>query len=235
MSSTATFLTFVLLSAPSLKGQEPASIDGITFANHPSTLYVPVREVSKALDMPLGITKEGRIQLAGIKLAAKGRTLRKGQRLIPLRALKRWKADLSWNPAKQEAKVTRMGKSVSVRLGAKHVVIEKTTQRLIAKQGKRTVLDTRVSTGRAGYRTPNGTFKVGLKRRFHRSTLYDDAPMPFSVQVVGDIFIHGYTSVPKAPASHGCIRLPLNGTAEYFFDWVEPGTAVNVKGKWGKK
>lgn len=216
MSSTASVFALLVLSSPASIGQKTAILDGITFAHHPSTLYIPVREASLVLKMPLGFTKEGRIQLAGIKLAKEGKSMPNGQRLIPLRALKRWDATLSWNKAKQEAGVTWAGKSMTVRLGEKHVQIDKGTQRLVAKQGKRTVLDSKVSTGRAGYRTPGGEFKVGLKRRFHRSTLYDDAPMPFSVQVVGDIFIHGYTAVPGRPASHGCIRLPLNGTAEYF-------------------
>ncbi len=44
------------------------------------------------------------------------------------------------------------------------------------------ILKTNISTGRRGKRTPNGTFSAGpYKARMHRSNLYDDAPMPWSV------------------------------------------------------
>jgi lipoprotein-anchoring transpeptidase ErfK/SrfK len=96
------------------------------------------------------------------------------------------------------------------------------------------VLESRVSTGRKGKRTPNGSFRVGVKWRMHRSRLYDNAPMPYSVQVHGNYFIQGFASVPPYPASRGCIRLPLtNGNpAKQFFEWVEPGTPVEIVGEW---
>src|SRR5437870_4620358 len=61
-----------------------------------------------------------------------------------------------------------------------------------------------------------------------------DAPMPLSVQISGNYFIHGFSSVPRRPMSHGCIRLPLeNGNpAKQFFDWVEPGTPIEIIGEW---
>jgi lipoprotein-anchoring transpeptidase ErfK/SrfK len=64
----------------------------------------------------------------------------------------------------------------------------------------------------------------------HRSSRYHNAPMPWSVQVRGHVFIHGFTSVPRYPASHGCIRLPLDegNPAKFFYEWIEPGTPVKV-------
>jgi lipoprotein-anchoring transpeptidase ErfK/SrfK len=55
--------------------------------------------------------------------------------------------------------------------------------------------------------------------------------MPWSVQITGNIFVHGFTSVPRAPASHGCIRLPLDegNPAKLFFDWVDRGTPVHIR------
>jgi lipoprotein-anchoring transpeptidase ErfK/SrfK len=121
--------------------------------------------------------------------------------------------------------------------GAKRVVIDKTVQRLFAYEGDRLVLESRVSTGRGGRRTPSGNFTVGIKLRMHYSRLYDNAPMPWSVQVNGNFFIHGFTYVPDRPASHGCIRLPLDGDnpAKTFFDWVETGTPVTITGEWAGK
>ncbi len=118
--------------------------------------------------------------------------------------------------------------------GPKRVVIDKTHQMLRAYEGEQLILESRISTGREGRRTPNGQFNVGVKWRMHYSTLYNDAPMPYSVQVSGNYFVHGYSSVPNRPASHGCIRLPLTGSnpAREFFEWVEPGTPIAIVGRW---
>ena len=97
--------------------------------------------------------------------------------------------------------------------------------------GDKLVLESPVSTGKEGHATPNGTFAAGEKFRMHHSDLYDNAPMPYSVQIGGGYFIHGFSSVPAHPASHGCIRLPME-QAKQFFDWVEPGTPAIVTGKW---
>jgi lipoprotein-anchoring transpeptidase ErfK/SrfK len=120
---------------------------------------------------------------------------------------------------------------------AKRVVVDKTTQTLVAYEGDKVVIQSRVSTGRAGRRTPSGNFTAGEKHRMHYSRLYDNAPMPWSVQVNGNYFIHGFSSVPDRPASHGCIRMPLTGDnpAKRFFDWVEPGTPIVITGEWAGK
>ena len=112
---------------------------------------------------------------------------------------------------------------------AKRVEINLTEQRLRAYEGRRLVLNTNISSGR-NRATPTGRFKAGYKDADHYSSLYHNAPMPWSVQVSGNIFIHGFTSVPDYPASHGCIRLPLTGRnpAKRFFEWVEAGTPIAI-------
>lgn len=119
--------------------------------------------------------------------------------------------------------------------GGKWVVIDKSQQMLRAYEGKRLVLESRVSTGREGKETPNGRFHAEAKFPMHRSRLYHNAPMPYSVQIAGNYFIHGFSSVPNRPASHGCIRLPLGGEnpALKFYNWVDRGTPVMIVGKWG--
>jgi lipoprotein-anchoring transpeptidase ErfK/SrfK len=44
----------------------------------------------------------------------------------------------------------------------------------------------------------------------------------------GGIAIHGATSVPPEPASHGCVRIPM-GPAEWFPHHVGVGTPVHVR------
>lgn len=117
---------------------------------------------------------------------------------------------------------------------AKRVEIDKTHQTLRAYEGDRLVFQSRVSTGRWDRSTPSGSFRAGGKYRMHYSRLYQNAPMPFSVQVNGNVFIHGFSYVPARPASHGCIRLPLGdgNPAKRFYEWVEEGTPVEIFGKW---
>jgi len=117
---------------------------------------------------------------------------------------------------------------------AKRVEIDKTTQTLRAYEGDRLVFQSRISTGKWDKSTPNGHFAAGGKERMHYSRLFKNAPMPYSVEVTGDVFIHGFSSVPRQPASHGCIRLPLAGDnpAKRFYEWVEYGTPIEITGRW---
>lgn len=117
---------------------------------------------------------------------------------------------------------------------AKRVEIDKTHQTLSAYEGDKLVLQTHVSTGKWDKSTPNGHFQAGDKFLMHYSKLFNNAPMPYSVEVNGNVFIHGFTSVPRQPASHGCIRLPLDGDnpAKRFYEWVERGTPIDISGQW---
>jgi lipoprotein-anchoring transpeptidase ErfK/SrfK len=75
-----------------------------------------------------------------------------------------------------------------------------------------------VSTARAGKVTPIGTFRPQRMEPFHRSSLYDGAPMPWSIFFSGNYAIHGTTAVDRlgSPASAGCIRLaPENAERLY--------------------
>lgn len=70
------------------------------------------------------------------------------------------------------------------------------------------IAETPVSTGIKGRETPLGVFSVLQKEQWHRSNLYDDAPMPYMQRLTWDgIALHGGV-VPRYPASHGCVRMP---------------------------
>jgi lipoprotein-anchoring transpeptidase ErfK/SrfK len=117
---------------------------------------------------------------------------------------------------------------------AKHVIVDKTHQQLRAYEGNHLVLECRISTGKWSRSTPTGHFQAGDKSRMHYSRLYHHAPMPYSVHVCGNVFIHGFSYVPAWPASHGCIRVPLDGNnpAKRFYAWVDPGTPIDIIGEW---
>jgi hypothetical protein len=77
----------------------------------------------------------------------------------------------------------------------------------------------KVSTGRAGYDTPTGTFRPFRMERDHFSKEWDDAPMPYSIFFTPDGHaIHGSLETRRLgrAVSHGCIRLdPRNAAVLY--------------------
>jgi hypothetical protein len=94
-----------------------------------------------------------------------------------------------------------------------------------------------VSTGRPGYDTPNGTYKVNRMDADHFSQEWDNAPMPHTMffDLHGHA-IHGFFDVKHLglPVSHGCVRLaPANATI--LFDLVKAegmaNTSVTVAGR----
>jgi hypothetical protein len=76
-----------------------------------------------------------------------------------------------------------------------------------------------VSTGRAGYDTPNGAFKPNRMDADHLSQEWDNAPMPHSIffDLRGHA-IHGFldTSRIGSAASHGCVRLSPDHAATLY-------------------
>lgn len=65
------------------------------------------------------------------------------------------------------------------------------------------------STGKPGHSTPTGVFVILQKDRDHRSSTYNNAPMPNMQRLTWDgVALHA-GNLPGYPASHGCVRLPL--------------------------
>jgi len=56
--------------------------------------------------------------------------------------------------------------------------------------------------------TPLGVFPILMMDADHHSSLYDDAPMPYTMRLTGDgVSIHG-SKVEKGYATNGCIGIP---------------------------
>ena len=133
-----------------------------------------------------------------------------------------------------------------VNLGSQHAYFYK---------GKTVIGQSTISTGRRGYETPPGHYRVTQKDEHHVSSIYGDfvganghvvkanvnstkdrrpsgtqfvgAPMPYFLRFTSAYGMHaGY--VPRYRASHGCIRMPT-GMAKRFFHAAEIGTPVIVK------
>ena len=143
----------------------------------------------------------------------------------------------------------------SVPAGKPRIVIDLDQQQAFFYKGDKLAGVSIVSTGREGWDTPPGEFKIVEKDRDHFASLFGDyvdangqvvaqnvdrskdpkppgavfqgAPMPYFMRIHGGTGMHaGY--LPGYPASHGCIRLPKE-MAVHFFENAVVGTPVTVR------
>ena len=139
--------------------------------------------------------------------------------------------------------------------GKPRIVIDLDEQRAYFFKGDQIVGVSVVSTGREGYDTPAGEFRITEKDPKHVSSLYGNyvdqsgqvvmenveaskdprprgtvfqgASMPYFLRIHDGIGMHaGY--LPGYPASHGCIRLPEKMAVE-FFQHAAVGTPVEIR------
>ncbi|MDO7841807.1 L,D-transpeptidase family protein [Sphingomonas immobilis] len=89
------------------------------------------------------------------------------------------------------------------------IVISIADQKLYVYRGATLLAVSAVSTGKPGHDTPTGEFKILQKQVDHKSSLYDDAPMPYMQRLTWDgVAIHAGRD-PGFADSHGCVRVPL--------------------------
>lgn len=207
----------------------------VTFAAQPGVVYVPLRPLAEPLGWQIEWSdEEEQVTISGRAITERS-IYRNEQRIsfikltsLPfLNVLVEEAGEGIWNLSQEE-------KQALVKAGERRVEINLSEQKLMAFQGPYLVLTTNVSTGRRGFGTPTGKYKAQSKARHRVSRTYDNAPMPYSVQLKGGYFIHGSGSVPRRPASHGCVRMPLTGDnpARLFFNWVEIGTPIEIRRDW---
>ena len=138
--------------------------------------------------------------------------------------------------------------------GSPSITIDLGEQKAFFYKDGRLVGVSMISSGREGYRTPPGQYKVLQKSKDHVSNLYGDyvdhggnvvvanvgvkrdpkppgskfrgAPMPYFLRFHGGYGLHaGF--LPGFAASHGCVRMPER-MAQIFFANVSHGTPVRV-------
>lgn len=87
-----------------------------------------------------------------------------------------------------------------------------------------------VSTARSGKITPTGVYQPEFLSRNHRSSRYNNAPMPFAIFYDGHYAIHGTDQVKRLgrPASAGCVRLHPDN-AKILFNMVKWEGMENMK------
>ena len=108
------------------------------------------------------------------------------------------------------------------------LIVSLPDQKISVYKGTQLVTTSRVSSGKAGYRTPSGVFSILEKRRRHYSNLYGGAPMPHMQRLTwSGVALHASGSVPGYPASHGCVRLRPS-FARQLFGFTESGAHVII-------
>jgi hypothetical protein len=139
--------------------------------------------------------------------------------------------------------------------GSPSIVIDLSEQTSSFYKGSKLVGVSAISTGREGFATPTGSYKILEKKADYASNLYGDyvdaagnvvvknvgikkdpmppgtsfrgAPMPYWMRLTnGGVGMHrGF--LPGVPDSHGCIRMPEK-MVKIFFANVLVGTPVRV-------
>ena len=139
--------------------------------------------------------------------------------------------------------------------GASRIVVDLSDQRAYFYKGDEVVGESKCSSGKKGFRTPPGEYRITQKNLHHRSNLYGTivgadggtvksdadmskmklpegctfagAKMPFYMRFHNGYGLHA-GRVPNYPASHGCVRLP-SFMAGHFFKHSVVGTPVTVR------
>ena len=139
--------------------------------------------------------------------------------------------------------------------GRPKIVVHLHEQRAYFYKGKQLVGESNISTGKKGYETPPGKYRVIQKDADHISSeygdyidedgfiiqknisarkdpkppgaIFDGAKMPYFLRFTRGYGMHaGF--VPRYRASHGCIRMPAE-MARHFFEAADEDTPVIVK------
>lgn len=107
------------------------------------------------------------------------------------------------------------------------VVVSLTEQRAYVYRNGMQIGYTTVSTGKPGHETPTGIFTILQKDKDHRSSKYNNAPMPYQERLTWDgVALHA-GGLPGYPESHGCVHLPSR-FAEDLFAITSLGATVVV-------
>jgi hypothetical protein len=89
------------------------------------------------------------------------------------------------------------------------IIVSLNDQHMRVYRGTEMIASSNISSGKKGHTTPTGIFSVLQKNKHHRSNIYNNARMPYMQRLTwSGIALHASNSVPRHPASHGCVRMP---------------------------
>ncbi len=149
---------------------------------------------------------------------------------IPRAATRRWIVVALLAVATVAAPATGSAKA------QKAIVVSISQQMLWAYKGDKVVLSSYVSTGRAGFDTPLGSYAVLTKLPSQtmegviRGEYYNVPDVPSVLYFTnGGHALHGtyWHNNFGIPMSHGCVNLPLD-VADWLYNWAPVGTPVLI-------
>jgi hypothetical protein len=139
--------------------------------------------------------------------------------------------------------------------GEPSIVIDLSDQKASFYRGSKLVGVSAISSGREGYGTPTGSYKITQKNPNHVSNLYGDyvnaqgdvlvknvskgkdpippggifagSPMPYFMRLNRTAVGMHQGFLPGVPDSHGCIRMPER-MVKIFFENAPTGTSVKI-------
>ena len=104
----------------------------------------------------------------------------------------------------------------------RHVEADLSRQVLALIDGGKVVRIYPTSSGKASTPTVLGSYRV-----YRKTPGTNSLGMLDSLYFIRGYAIHGYASVPPYPASHGCLRIPIQN-ARTVYDWLRGGDGVIV-------
>ena len=150
-------------------------------------------------------------------------------------------SDAGWLVAREDVRLaTPKRRPSSVEPGERWIHVDLDEQVLVAYEGDRAVFVTLVSTGKAGYETPRGQYRVRRKFVSRRMTgpdpdtgTYDIAEVPWAQYYHGGYALHGayWHDEFGQVRSHGCTNLPPSA-ARWLFRWTAPNIPAGWHGRY---
>jgi hypothetical protein len=104
----------------------------------------------------------------------------------------------------------------------KHAEVDLGRQVLVLADGDKAQRIYHISSG-----APSTPSDRGHYRFYRRQPGYNSLRMYYSTYYNRGEAIHGYSSVPTGPASHGCIRTPISDAIS-IYNWVQIGMSIYV-------
>jgi len=107
------------------------------------------------------------------------------------------------------------------------IIVSLPEQRMYVYRNGVRIGQSTVSTGTKGHPTPTGMFTILQKKVRHESNIYKGAKMPHMQRLTWTGIAMHAGRLPGYPASHGCVRLPVD-FAERLYSVTQNGTSVVI-------
>lgn len=111
----------------------------------------------------------------------------------------------------------------------KFILVDRGRQQVFAFEGLKQVRTFRTCTGKPGFTTPTGIFRIYKKIKGKHLVV----GMPWGGIMYNPVYyhngaaLHGSTEMRLKPSSHGCCRLYYSD-ADWLYDWTPIGTTVYI-------